>query len=89
MKRFYWIKLRAGPSRDYFQSAAASIWFDTIVRFRNDKSTVGSLKILLLQAAYMTLHLSTYHQYVPVISHMLFKIKNKVDIINVVEKFAS
>lgn len=51
--QFRWIRLRAAPSRNYFQSAAASIWFSLIMKFRDNINAMDSLKALLLRGIYM------------------------------------
>ena len=50
--QFHWIRLQAAPTRDYFQSAAASIFFSLIMKFRTNKDTFNSLKAILLRGIY-------------------------------------
>ena len=71
VQKFYWIALAAGPSRDYYESACPSVFFDFIEERRLEATTMPTTVLLLLNGAFVALYYSSFHQYVPIINTLL------------------
>ena len=71
VKQFQWMALAPGPSRDYFESACASVLFEFIVQRKKVEANIETTISLLLNGACVALYYCSFHQFVPIIHELL------------------